>query len=288
MGGGARRGRDKLTLLASPGLASFGLWIEQLVAESTGKNDTGVVPVDGEPLAPGTRLGDDRLFVATRLADDDNADLDRFLADLEERDRPVLRIDVGDRLDLGGEMFRWELATAVAGAMLGIQPFDQPDVQSTKKRTGEILDGLAAGGAAPPVVSGDPIATLRALGPGEWVALMVYGEPTVALDGALTALRRALGESLGVATTLGIGPRFLHSTGQLHKGGGAKGVYLQLVLDEGELPIPGRPYGFGALIAAQAAGDLAALRGAGRRAFRLDAGGDPVGVVRRLAEEFAA
>jgi glucose-6-phosphate isomerase/transaldolase/glucose-6-phosphate isomerase len=286
LGAGVRAGRDKMTLLTAEPLASFGLWVEQLLAESTGKEGTGVVPVVDEPDADAP-WGEDRLVVAVGTQPDADPALERRVDALRRGGLPVFRTWTGDLAGLGGEMFRWELATAVAGHLLGIHPFDQPDVQSAKTRTSEILAALARGARRAPPEPGDARAALASLRPGEWVGLMVYGDPSEALGSALAALRRAVRKRSGAATTLGLGPRFLHSTGQLHKGGANRGVFLQIVLPEESLPIPGRPWGFRELMEAQADGDLAALRERGRRAARVTVGDDPVAAVRALAEAVA-
>jgi glucose-6-phosphate isomerase/transaldolase/glucose-6-phosphate isomerase len=282
LGAAAGAGRDKLTLLLSPEIESLGLWVEQLVAESTGKDGRGIVPVVGEPWVGAGALGNDRLFVASRVAGGRNEGLDARVAELQAAGCPVLTIDLDGPLDLGAAMFRWEHATAVAGHVLGIQPFDQPDVQSTKAATMRILDALRRGESLPDEAGGDGGRLLRAARPGDYVALMVYGDPSSELLDALDELRAAVGRSLRLATTLGIGPRFLHSTGQLHKGGAANGVFLQILLDEEDVPVPGEHFGFRELLGAQAGGDLDALRAAGRRVARLD--GDPVRAVRELTE----
>ncbi|HMB70026.1 MAG TPA: glucose-6-phosphate isomerase [bacterium] len=282
IGGAARAGRDKLTLLTSPALASFGLWVEQLVAESTGKDGVGIVPVVDEPLAPPSQLGEDRLFVVIRCGVDDNAALDSTVEALRGAGVPVYGIDVPDPYGLGAEMYRWMYATAVAGCLLGVQPFDQPDVQSTKIATGRLLEQLEAGGRlAVPEAGDDAVELLSDTQPGDYVALMIYGDPDAEVLDAARDLRKRLQLSRGLATTLGVGPRFLHSTGQLHKGGPETGVFLQLLLDEAPLPIPGRSFGFAELLAAQAAGDLVALREAGRRVARVT-GPDPAAALRTL------
>jgi glucose-6-phosphate isomerase/transaldolase/glucose-6-phosphate isomerase len=281
LGSAARRGRDKLTLLVSPELDSFGLWVEQLVAESTGKDGTGIVPVADEPSAV-VIDGEDRIVVAVRLAGGDNAALDARAAAAEEAGVPVVRLDVPDGLALGAEMYRWEHATAVAGHLLGVHPFDQPDVQSSKTSTEALLGTLERDGRVPEEPAGDAHALLADVAQGDYVALLVFGDPDEALHAALAELRSAISAATGAATTLGIGPRFLHSTGQLHKGGPPCGVFVQMLLAEPDVPIPGWKFGFADLLAAQAGGDLAALRGAGRRAVRL-AGSDPEAAVRALA-----
>jgi glucose-6-phosphate isomerase/transaldolase/glucose-6-phosphate isomerase len=186
-------------------------------------------------------------------------------------------------MDLGGEIFRWEFATSVAGNLLGIHPFDQPDVQLAKTRTQSILATFQRGDTPPSPEEGDGAAALKELRPGDAAVLMVYGDPDDALLAALADLREALQRTAGVATTLGIGPRFLHSTGQLHKGGPNRGVFLQLVLDEKALPIPGEDsLDFARLIRAQADGDFAALRDRERRVARVPTGADPVATVQEL------
>jgi glucose-6-phosphate isomerase/transaldolase/glucose-6-phosphate isomerase len=285
LGASAREGRDKLTMLTSHGLSSFGLWIEQLVAESTGKDGTGIVPVAEEPYAPVDRLGSDRVFVATRCADEGDATLDARIRELEAAGQPVYVIDVPSAQALPAEMFRWELATAVAGHVLGIHPFDQPDVQAAKSQATKILDSLAAGNAPPAVETRDAQELLGLVVTGDYVGFMVYGDPSDELLASIDELRAAVTKRFGVATTLGIGPRFLHSTGQLHKGGAPNGVFPQIVLAEEDLAIPGEAFGFRQLMEAQAGGDLAALRASGRRAARVDLA--DASAVRALARSLA-
>jgi glucose-6-phosphate isomerase/transaldolase/glucose-6-phosphate isomerase len=284
---GVRDGRDKMTLLASPSLAAFGLWVEQLLAESTGKDGTGIVPVVDEPEVP-VSAGVDRVFVALARARGE----DPALEDRAERVRiaghPLLRLETGDLHGLGGEMFRWEMATAVAGHLLGVHPFDQPDVQSAKTRTAEILRGLGEGRPPASLDPGDARTLLAGLRPPAWAAIMVYGDPDEELLAALAALRRAIAGSRGAATTLGLGPRFLHSTGQLHKGGPDSGTFVQILLDEPALPIPGRGFDFRELLAAQADGDLAALRERGRHVARLAPEPGPAAAVRELTAALSA
>lgn len=279
---GVEAGRDKLTLVASRELAAFGLWVEQLLAESTGKDGTGVIPVVDEPAAAWRAGGSDRVFVSLALAGTGDEAHARRVESIRRAGGPLLELTLADRESLGGEMYRWEMATAIAGHLLDIHPFDQPDVQSAKTRTGEILAALAAGNTPPSPPAGDVAALLAGVAPPEWVAVMVYGDPSPELETVLAELRVAVAAS-GAATTLGLGPRFLHSTGQLHKGGPDTGRFLQLVLDEPALPIPGRALGFRELIRAQADGDAAALRDRGRRVARLAGGKDPIDVVRELA-----
>ncbi|MBI2781172.1 MAG: glucose-6-phosphate isomerase [Chloroflexi bacterium] len=274
----AAMGRDKLTILADFEIASFGAWLEQLIAESTGKQGGGIVPVDNEPLFRAADYGPDRAFVFMRLADSDDDELAKLADDLEQGGHPVIRIELDDQIDLAGEMVRWEVATAIAGIVLGINPFDQPNVEEAKDLTRKVL--AAAGGDAP--VADDAVPAIRVQGAGvdglakalkpaldgleppSYIAIQAFIAPSPAVDAALDKVRAALGVT-GCATTSGYGPRFLHSTGQLHKGGPATGVFLQLTADHPEdRQIPGWPYSFGQLIDAQARGDREALRSHGR------------------------
>jgi len=252
MAAGARTGRDKLTLLLPPEIERFGLWIEQLVAESTGKHGVGVVPVLGETPDNAT-FGGDRLVVALG----DHPALD----ELEAAGVPVLQLSWAGPQQLAGEVVRWEFATAVAGALLGINPFDQPDVQSAKTATGEVLD---SGDDLPETV--DPATVLDTLAPGDMLGILAFVAPDSAREERVNAVAEQLRSRHQVPVTVGIGPRYLHSTGQLHKGGSDRAAFLLLVGDDPEdAEIPGRPYSFSRLKRAQAAGDLAALRAAGRR-----------------------
>jgi glucose-6-phosphate isomerase len=269
LGEAALAGRDKVTFVLSPGIASFGLWAEQLIAESTGKEGKGILPVAGEPLGPPEVYGEDRVFVSMVLAGESDSGVEARLAELEQAGHPVVHLKLDDRFDLGQEFFRWEFATAVAGAVLRINPFDQPNVAESKANTKAVL---AKGSTPSPAASAPEIEQfLAAVKPGDYLAIMAYLPPTPENDRQLAAIRLRLRDRLTVATTLGYGPRFLHSTGQLHKGGPPVGHFLQIterVVDE--LPIPGVPFGFGRLEAAQAEGDLVALRARGRPAIRVD------------------
>jgi len=268
LGEAALSGRDKATILASPGIASYGLWAEQLIAESTGKEGTGILPVAGEPLGPPEVYGSDRVFIAMSLSDERDPVTDAGLAALGAAGHPVVRLVLADPDDLGAEFFRWEFATAVAGAILGINAFDQPNVAESKANTEAVLTK-----GAPP----RPLADKDALGrfvaqvrPGDYVALLAYLPPTSEHDRRLAAVRLALRNRLRVATTLGYGPRYLHSTGQLHKGGPPRGHFLEITaLPATDLPIPGKPFTFGQFEAAQAEGDLQALDRRGRPALQL-------------------
>ena len=259
-------GRDKLTLVTSPHIESFGLWIEQLLAESTGKEGKGIIPVVGEPHLSPEGYGEDRQFVYLRLEDDDNVESDHFALAIAEASHPLICIDLQDRYELGAEFYRWEFATAIAGAVLGIHPFDQPDVQAAKDITDAMLAHVQQTGEFPAVqaeTSFDQL--LVGIQPDSYVAILAYCQQTPEVDASISLLRQRIAQRYGVATTAGYGPRYLHSTGQLHKGGPASGVYLLLTTDpEPDVPIAGRPYTFGQLAQAQAMGDLRALRAASR------------------------
>lgn len=283
----ALQGRDKLTLVTSPSIASFGLWAEQLIAESTGKEGRGIIPVAGEPLMDPGFYDDDRQFVYLRLDDDDNADTDAAIAAIESSGQPVVRLELRDLYDLGAEFFRWEFATAVAGAILGIQPFDQPNVQQAKDETVDGLKEHRRSGRLPKVDTPGSLAALLANArQGDYLAIMAYIRQTPETDKALAELRRMVTERHHIATTLGYGPRFLHSTGQVHKGGPDSGLFLQLTTDhQKDIPVPGESYTFGVLADAQAQGDLKALKDLGRRVarIRLTSGDEPE--IMRLAGE---
>ncbi len=285
IGAMATRGRDKLTLVSSPSLEVLARWVEQLVAESTGKGGRGVVPVTGEPLLAPEHYGDDRFFIYMRLEGDDNRATDEAIASIESAGQPVVRLEMRDAHDLGAELYRWEMATAVAGALIGVNPFDQPDVENGKRLTEQMLHDYASAGRIPDVSAGmSPEELLSDAGVGDYLSIMVYARQTQELERALSALRRRVAERLRIATTLGYGPRLLHSTGQLHKGGPNTGLHLQVVAqEEKNIPIPGQPFCFGTLLEAQAAADLVALRQAGRRVARLPIDGDGSAAIGGLA-----
>ena len=287
MGVLANKGRDKLSLVTSPSISSFGLWVEQLIAESTGKEGKGIVPVAGEPLGPPDCYGDDRLFVYLRLDGDDNDESDEAIKAIESSGQPVVRLELLDNYDVGAEFFRWEMATAVAGSILGINPFDQPNVQAAKDMMESVLGQYESSGKLPAMEIPGSLGELLAMGgTGDYLAIMAYLPQTPGIDSALDSLRAKVKETHHIATTMGYGPRFLHSTGQLHKGGPGSGLFLQLTAEHTEdLDIPGAPFTFAVLADAQAVGDLQALRGAGRRAVRLDLGSDPEEAIRRLTGE---
>jgi transaldolase/glucose-6-phosphate isomerase len=290
----ARAGRDKLTFFLSPRIASFGNWVEQLVAESTGKEGVGILPVAGEPIgSPGT-YGDDRLFVALSLRESGREEI--ALSELERAGHPIVRVGVDDIYSLGEQFFLWELSTAVAGHGLRVNPFDQPNVEAAKVLAQEMVDTFQRTGELPPsgstpFTSGGLAASLDRLRPGDYVAIQGYAPPSHRLTEAFAALRTALRDRFSVATTFGYGPRFLHSTGQLHKGDRGNGHFIQFVSDPGaDVPIPdeaGNPASsltFGALISAQAAGDRQALLGAGRSVVTYAVPIDPIESVQRVAE----
>ncbi len=257
MGEAVLAGRDKLTLVLPDEVRELGIWIEQLVAESLGKEGKGIVPVEGEPLAPPDTYGDDRLFVA--LGEHDG------LAALEAAGHPVVRLPYCDPAQLPAEFVRWEIATAVAGHVLGVQPFDQPNVQEAKDATARVLAAPAPPPPTPPLAE-----VLASLQPGDYLALLAYLPRTSETTAALQDLRLRLRDRHGVATTVGFGPRYLHSTGQLHKGGPPSGAFVQIVRDDpADAPVPGKPYTFAQLKAAQSQGDLEALLARGRRVARV-------------------
>ena len=283
------RGRDKLTLVTSPSIASFGLWAEQLIAESTGKEGKGIVPIAGEPLVSPDRYGSDRLFVYLRVDGDSNADTDAATEQLQSAGQPVVRLHLRDRYDLGAEFYRWEFAAAVAGAVLEINPFDQPNVQQAKDLTDELLRDYASSGQIPEVEPGMSLSDFLSLRrDGDYLAIMAFLLETPAANEALSKLRESVIVRHGIATTVGYGPRFLHSTGQLHKGGADSGMFLQIVASNADdLPIPGRPYCFGQLAEAQALGDLRALAALGRRTARVRLGRDDAAALQALVDEVA-
>ena len=288
MGCLAKAGRDKLTIFASPRLSTFGLWAEQLVAESTGKEDRGITPVAQEPYSVLESYDHDRLFVYLRLANDNNETADTLADALNNAGKPILRIDLRDVYDLGGEFFRWEFATAIAGAALAINPFDQPNVQESKTLTGEVLNQYAKDQSLPAMENeGSARELIAAAKPGDYIAFQAFAAETDALNLAVDGLRRKALTEYKLPSTFGYGPRFLHSTGQLHKGGPNNGLFVQIVcLSEDDQPIPGKPYTFGALASAQAIGDYSALKAHNRRLARVvvPSAADLPGVVGKLLD----
>jgi transaldolase/glucose-6-phosphate isomerase len=288
-------GRDKLVLVTSPRLAALPSWIEQLVAESTGKDGKGIVPVVSSLPEP---AGRDSFIVYTRERRDDARDLDAMMSALEELGLPLARVD-SDADGLGAEFFRWKVAVASAGAILGIHPFNQPDVQLAKDLATRAMEAASTRDPSTPgthdeVPVGDAAALARTVNAwlagvreGDYVAVQAYLAPTPQTTAVLEQIRERISQHRPVATTLGYGPRFLHSTGQLHKGGPQSGVFLQLVDDPeaaGDLPVPETRYTFGALIRAQALGDLQALRQRGRRVLRVHVGRQAAAGLERFAD----
>ncbi len=304
----ANIGRDKLTVSSSAAVSSFGDWIEQLIAESTGKQGRGVLPVVAEPLGPPEVYGEDRLFV--QLQTDGEEDPGAVLEALQASGHPVVRLQLHDRYDLGGQFFLWEMATAVAGHRMGINPFDQPNVEAAKTLAREMMEEYRETGALPeeaPALSGQGIEVFGESAPGDptealarflerastggYVALQVYLTPSDDIATALKRLRLRIRDRTRLATTMGYGPRYLHSTGQLHKGDSGKGLFLQFTADDPvDLPIPNRAgsssssMSFGVLRAAQAMGDRRALVDGGRRVLRLHLGTDPLAGLETLAK----
>jgi hypothetical protein len=267
MGAMAAQHMDKLTILCSPGVAGFGIWAEQLIAESTGKNHRGIVPVVNEPMLSVEHYGNDRFFVCLRLEGDDNGETDGAIERLKQAGRPLVVLRMNDTYDLGAEFFRWELATAVAGVVLGVNPFDQPDVQASKTATTRMLRQYSP---TLGLLIDEPSDTLGHLlesaREGDYLAVMAYLHETPEVDAALQRVSLAVTERYGIPVTVGYGPRFLHSTGQLHKGGPDTGLFFQIpARHPDDVSIPGEPYTFGFAANAQASGDLEALRAAGRR-----------------------
>ena len=286
MGSLAQHGRDKLTLITSPALASFGLWVEQMLAESLGKSGRGIVPVAGEPTLSLEQYSTDRLIVYLRLQGDDNSGPDALVKDLSTA-HPSIRLELSDPADLGAEFYRWEFATGVAGCILGVHPFDQPNVQGAKDKTDLVLKHLAETGELPHLQATESVESLMSMArAGDYLAILAYLPDSRDVRQAMTHLRRRLAEKYGIPTTAGFGPRYLHSTGQLHKGGPNSGIFLQFTTDHAEdIPVPNRPYSFGSLADAQSTGDLQALLELGRRAGRIHLGSDPAACILELAAQ---
>jgi transaldolase/glucose-6-phosphate isomerase len=292
----AKSGRDKVTFAISPAVASFGDWVEQLVAESTGKEGQGILPVVGESLGTVGVYGFDRLFVHLRLEGDITCDAD--LAALKAAGYPVVRFNLRDVYDLGGQFFLWEIATAVASYRLGINPFNQPNVESAKVQAHKMIVEYKEKGALPAVevapLTAEALSEFLAQAQsGDYISLQAYVQPTPETDAALAELRLKLRDRFRLATTVGYGPRFLHSTGQLHKGDGGNGLFIQFTHDPpqdagipNEAGEPESSMTFGVLIAAQALGDRQALLDNDRRVIRFHLGSDVVGGLRKLAEAF--
>jgi len=303
----ARAGRDKLTIITETRLSAVGLWVEQLIAESTGKEGQGIVPIVGEPLGPPSSYGNDRLFVSLSIGLVNDETRLQF-KQLEDAGHPVVYRSLSDVYELGAEFFLWEMATAFAGWRMGINPFDQPNVQESKDATRALLEifsregrlpaqsSLASDGAltvyvdellAKPTAPGSVADVFRQhlarTKPGDYVAILAYLEETQQVEDALQTIRSSLRNATQCATTLGYGPRFLHSTGQLHKGGPDSGVFIQLTApDTDDMPVPGEKYSFGVLKDAQAQGDFESLLSHGRRAIRVDLGKDVLEGLKKL------
>jgi len=296
LGVAATAGRDKPTLVAPPALSTFGSWLEQLIAESTGKQGKGIIPIDGEQPGPPDVYGADRVFVQLRSASAPDAGADAQVDRLERAGHPVVRIVWTDRYSLGGEFFRWEFATAVMGAVLGINPFDQPDVEESKVVTRHLAAEFEKTGRLPeeePLIQEQGVALFadprnrRLLGsrkslvsyfkaffdelrPRDYFALLAFIEMNDGHTRALQSIRGLVRDRTRVATSVGFGPRFLHSTGQAHKGGPNSGVFLQITADDPhDLPVPGQRYSFGTIKLAQARGDYEVLASRGRRLLRV-------------------
>ena len=298
-------GRNKLTVAASPAIASMGAWLEQMVAESTGKGGKGIVPVDQESLGPPEVYGDDRAFVYLELGSEESTSDDSAIARIEQSGQPVVRIEVGDPYAIGQEFFRWQMATAVAGSLLKVNPFDQPDVDASKvasrkatvefEQTGVLSEADSFFEMAEISLFSDSDTVARVLqemtrkpsladylgaylagmNPGDYFVILAYVEMNAIHLSHLQRIRDLVRDRTRVATCLGFGPRFLHSTGQLHKGGPATGVFLQITCDDPmDLPVPGRSYSFGIVKAAQARGDMEVLQQRERRVLRVHIAGE--------------
>ena len=318
MGVSARRGRDKVTLVVSPGIVALGTWVEQLMMASLGKGGGGLLTIEGEPLGAPAVYGADRVFVYLRLESAPDAAQDAAVATLEAAGHPVVRIAVAEPYAIGAEFFRWQFATAVAGSVLGINPFDQPDIEGSKVATRKLTSEFEKSGAMAaqaPLREGDGlvlftdprntkeldaatpdrsvVAALKAhLGrvkAGDYVALLAYLEMSPATEAELQLLRVLVRDRLKVATSVGFGPRYLHASGQAYKGGANSGVFIQITADDAaDLPVPGHKYTFGVVKAAQARGDFQVLADRGRRALRVHLGKDVTGgltALRRAVEQ---
>jgi len=315
LGTAATMGRDKITLITSPGISDLGAWLEQLIAESTGKVGKGIIPVDREALGSPEAYGNDRIFGYVRLESAPDAAQDAKVAALEKAGQPVVRIAMTDTYSLGQEFFRWEIATAVAGSIIGINAFNQPDVEASKIETRKLTSEYEKNGSLPPespvleeagiklFTDGKNAAALakaagtdrslknylRAhlarLSAGDYFAVLAYVQMNSEHESLLQNLRHAVRDRKHVATCLGFGPRFLHSTGQAYKGGPNSGVFLQITCDEAQdLPVPGQTYTFGVVKAAQARGDFAVLAERNRRALRVHLGSDVKAGLKKLAD----
>jgi len=315
LGSAAKAGRDKVTIITSPGIFDLGAWLEQLLAESTGKQGKGIIPVDRESIGAPEIYGNDRVFAYLRLESAPDAQQDAKVAALEKANQPVVRISLTDPYDLGQEFFRWEIATAVAGSIIGINAFNQPDVEASKIATRNLTTEYEKTGSLPaekPILEDKGVklftdeknaaelakaagsdkslvgylkAHFGRMKAGDYFALLGYIQRNEAHEAALQAMRHAVRDKKHVATCLGFGPRFLHSTGQAYKGGPNSGVFLQLTCDDAkDLPVPEQKYTFGVVKAAQARGDFQVLAERGRRALRVHLGSDLAAGLRTLQD----
>jgi transaldolase / glucose-6-phosphate isomerase len=312
----AQFGRDKVTLVCSHSIYDLGAWLEQLLAESTGKEGRGLIPIDREPLVAPDKYGKDRLFAYIKFAADNDSELEDSITKLEQAGEPVLRIVIKDLYDLGQTFFQWEIATAVAGSVIGINAFNQPDVEASKIATRDLTSAFEESGSLPPekpILEQDGMklftdeanasallkhgTTLGAvirehvdrLEAGDYFGLLAYIPMFPEYEIKLQRIREQIVESKRVATVLGFGPRFLHSTGQAYKGGPNSGVFLQITCDEAEdLPVPQQKYTFGVVKAAQARGDFQVLAERHRRALRVHLGKDLVNGIERLSDLICA
>lgn len=312
-------GRNKVTIITSPAIYDLGAWLEQLLAESTGKQGKGLIPVDRETLGAPQLYGSDRVFIYLRLAGNADSAQESALEALRQAGQPVVRIDIADKYDIGQEFFRWEIATAVAGSILGINAFNQPDVEASKVVTKQLTAEYEKSGALPPEIplleedgiklftddgnaqnlkklagkqfnlSGVLRAHLSQLGAGDYMALLAYVQMNADHENRLQAMRHAVRDRKHVATCLGFGPRFLHSTGQAYKGGPNSGVFLQITCDDAvDVAVPGQKYTFGVVKAAQARGDFQVLADRNRRALRVHLGKDVKAGLDKLAKTMAS
>jgi hypothetical protein len=316
LGAAANAGRDKITIFTSPEIYDLGAWLEQLIAESTGKLGKGITPVDREAIAAPEFYGSDRIFAYIRYAGTIDSSQDAKVADLSAAGHPVIAIEIEDLYEIFGQFFTWEVATAVAGSVMGINPFNQPDVESAKIETRALTSAYEQTGKLPerePVLvdagielyatdayaatlkAAAPTATLAGylrahlsqIHPGDYFATLAFLPMFREHEAAIQGFRHKVRDARRVATCLGFGPRFLHSTGQDYKGGPNSGVFLQITADHAvDVDVPGQTYSFGVVIDAQAAGDLAVLESRGRRALRVHLGADVAAGLRTLAAAF--
>jgi transaldolase / glucose-6-phosphate isomerase len=311
LGVAANHGRDKITIFTSPGISDLGAWLEQLIAESTGKVGKGIIPVDREKIGKPAVYGNDRVFAYVRLAKENNRAMDAAVTALEKAGHPVVRIVLGTKLDLGQEFFRWEIATATAGSIIGINTFNQPDVEASKIETRKLTSEYESTGRLPSEApffedqglklfadeknaaalknNSDLAGVLRThlgrIGAGDYFALLGYIQMNDAHEKSLQAIRHQVRDAKKSATCLGFGPRFLHSTGQAYKGGPNSGVFLQLTCDDAaDIPVPGQKFTFGIVKAAQARGDFSVLSDRDRRALRIHLGKNVKGDLAKLAK----